>query len=521
MIAALLAVGVVGCAVGPDYVAPQISAPEAWHAELRGGATAQAADPQALARWWTTLDDPMLTSLIERAVQGNLDVKKAKARVREARARRGINQADLFPTLSATGPGTYGRGSANVSTDRGSVEISARESYSVGLNASWEVDVFGGVRRSVEVATADLQASGEDLRNVLVSLLGEVALNYIEVRTFQNRLAVAEANLAAQTETHELTAIRVAAGLTTVLDLEQAKYNLESTRSQIPTLHSGLEEAKNRLAILLGERPGAVHVELAARHPIPVPPLEVAIGVPADLLRRRPDIRQAERKLASQTAQIGVATAELYPKFSLVGSIGFSALDLTNLLSATSRAYSIGPSVSWRLFDAGAVRKNIEVQSALQEQALIQYEATVLTALEEVENALVAFAEEQRRREALRNAAQAAERAVALAQSQYDAGMVDFRSVLDAQRSLLSLQDQLAQSEGSITSNVVRLYKALGGGWTSLPAEDASGRSRDSGTAISQLESIGLKAGRRPREGATPESTGPDASGGAPGAARS
>jgi NodT family efflux transporter outer membrane factor (OMF) lipoprotein len=358
--------------------------------------------------------------------------------------------------------------------DRGSVEVPARESYSVGLDASWEVDVFGGVRRSVESATADLQASGEDLRSVLVSLLGEVALNYIEVRTIQARLAVAEANLAAQTETYELTAIRVQAGLTTALDLEQATYNLDSTRSQIPTLQSGLGEARNRLAILLGEHPGAVHAELAARQPIPVPPLEVAVGLPADLLRRRPDVRQAERKLAAQTAQIGVATAELYPKFSLVGSITLSALDLTNLFSATSRAFSIGPSVSWRLFDAGAIRKNIEVQSALQEQALIQYEATVLTALEEVENALVAFAEEQRRREALRNAAQAAERAVTLAQAQYGAGMVDFRSVLDAQRSLLSLQDQVVQSEGSVASDLVRLYKTLGGGWAPLVSPGAA-----------------------------------------------
>jgi len=475
MAAALLALVCTGCAVGPDYVAPQISAPQAWNAELRSGATAQPADPQVLASWWTTLNDPILTDLIRRAFQGNLDLKKSKARVREARARRGINQADLLPTLNATASGTYSRGSANVSTDRGSVEVSARESYSVGLDAGWEVDVFGGVRRSVEAATAELQASGEDLRNVLVSLLGEVALNYIEMRTFQVRLAVAEANLAAQSETYELTAIRVQAGLTTALDLEQAKYNLESTRSQIPTLQSGLEEAKNRLAILLGEDPGAVHAELSARQTIPVPPLEVAVGVPADLLRRRPDVRQAERKLAAQTAQIGVATAELYPKFSLVGSIGLSALDLTNLLSATSRAYSIGPSVSWRLFDAGAVRKNIEVQSALQEQALIQYEAAVLTALEEVENALVAFVAGQRRRESLRNATQAAERAVALAQAQYGAGMVDFLRVLDAQRSLLSLQDQLAQSEGTITSNVVRLYKALGGGWTALAAGEAAG----------------------------------------------
>jgi len=454
-----------GCAVGPNYVRPEISAPQGWHAALGGGATAQPTDAQVLASWWTTLEDPILTRLIGRAVQGNLDLKKAQARVREARARRGVSQSDLFPTLKATGSATRSRNSGEAST--------AQDSYAVGLDASWELDVFGGVRRSVEAATADLQASEEDLRIVLVSLLGEVALNYIEARTFQARLAVAEANLAAQTETYELTAVRVQAGLTTALDLEQATYNLENTRSQIPTLRSGLEEAKNRLAILLGEHPGAVHAELAERQPIPVPPLEVAVGVPADLLRRRPDVRQAERKLAAQTAQIGVATAELYPKFSLLGSIGLSALDLTKLVSAASRTYSIGPSVSWRLFDAGAVRKNIQVQSALQEQALIQYEATVLTALEEVENALVAFVEEQRRREALREASRAAERAVALAQAQYGAGMVDFRSVLDAERSLLTLQDQLAQSEGTVTSNVVRLYKALGGGWTPLVAGEA------------------------------------------------
>jgi NodT family efflux transporter outer membrane factor (OMF) lipoprotein len=485
-VAALVVLAFTGCAVGPDYVAPQISAPQAWHADLRSGATPQPVDPQTLASWWTTLNDPTLASLIDRAVRRNLDLKKARARVREARARRGISQAELFPTLSATGSVTYSRGSGNLSTAQASVAVPERESYAIGLDAGWEVDVFGGVRRSVEAATADLQASGEDLRNVLVSLLGEVALNYIEVRTFQGRLAVAEANLAAQAESRTLAAVRLEVGLTTALDVEQATYNLESTRAQIPTLQSGLEEAKNRLAILLGEPPGAVHADLAERRPIPVPPLEVAVGVPADLLRRRPDVRQAERKVAAQTAQIGVATAELYPKFSLVGSIGLSALDLTNLFSASSRAFSVGPTMSWRLFEAGAIRKNIEVQSALQEQALIQYEATVLTALEEVENALVAFVEEQRRREALRDATRAAERAVALAQAQYGAGMVDFRSVLDAQRSLLSLQDQLAQSEGAVTSNVVRVYKALGGGWSSLvpiEADVASGAGAPPGEA--------------------------------------
>ncbi|MCX5733661.1 MAG: efflux transporter outer membrane subunit [candidate division NC10 bacterium] len=452
-----------GCAVGPDYVPPATSAPQAWHTALQGGAAAEQMDPQGLASWWTTLNDPTLTSLIERAARNNLDLRKARARVREARASRGISQSGLFPTLDAKASATRSRSSQNGMGDTQDVYANA-----TGFDASWELDLFGGVRRSVEVATATLQANTEDLRNVLVSLLAEVALNYIEARTYQVRLGIAEANLKTHGETVALTTVRFEAGLTTALDVEQATYNRESTRSQVPTLQSGLEESKNRLAVLLGEQPGGVQAELAEHRPVPVTPSEVLVGVPADVLRRRPDVRQAERKLAAQTAQVGVATAELYPKLSLLGSIGLDALTLTNLFSAASQTYSVGPSLSWRLFDAGAVRKKIEVQSALQEQALIQYEATVLTALQEVENALVAYAEEQRRREALRGATQAAERAVALARAQYGAGMVDFRSVLDAERSLLSYQDQLAQSEGAVTANLVRLYKALGGGWTSL-----------------------------------------------------
>jgi outer membrane protein, multidrug efflux system len=456
-----------GCAVGPDYVPPATSAPQAWHTALEGGAAAEEMDPQALASWWTTLNDPTLTGLIERAARNNLDLRKARASVREARASRGVSQAGLFPTLDASASATRSRSSQSGMGDTQDVYANA-----IGFDAGWELDVFGGVRRSVEAATATLQANTEDLRNVLVSLLAEVALNYIEARTYQARLGIAEANLKTHEETVALTTARFEAGLTTALDVEQATYNRESTQSQVPTLQSGLEESKNRLAVLLGEQPGGVQTELAEHRPVPVIPSEVLVGVPADVLRRRPDVRQAERKLAAQTAQVGVATAELYPKFSLLGSIGLDALTLTNLFSAASRTYSAGPSLSWRLFDAGAVRKKIEVQSALQEQALIQYEATVLTALQEVENALVAYAKEQRRREALRGATQAAERAVALAHAQYGAGMVDFRSVLDAERSLLSYQDQLAQSEGAVTSNLVRLYKALGGGWTSLPPEE-------------------------------------------------
>jgi NodT family efflux transporter outer membrane factor (OMF) lipoprotein len=423
-------------------------------------------DPQALAAWWTTLNDPELSSLIDRAVLGNLDLKKALARVREARARRGMAKADLFPTLDATGSATWSRSSKDTGTGKTS------DLYAASFDAGWELDIFGGVRRSVEAAEADLRTGHEGLRDVLVSLLAEVALNYVEVRTFQTRLTVAEANLEAQNETYQLTLWRYQAGLSDELAVQQARYNLENTRSQIPTLRTGLEEAMNRIAVLLGEQPGKIHEEVKKQVPIPVTPLKVAVGVPADLLRRRPDVRRAESQLAAQTARVGVATADLYPKFTLSGSIGLEALSMSNLSSSGIWSLSGGPGITWAIFKAGAIRQNIEVQSALEEQYFIAYEAAVLSALEEIENALVAYAEEQQRRQSLSEATQAAQKAVELAQHKYQAGLTDFSNVLDAQRSLLSFQDQLAQSNGTVTSNLVRLYKAVGGGWTSLAPND-------------------------------------------------
>ncbi len=428
---------------------------------MGGGLNAQE-DPQTLSKWWTTLKDPVLSGLIQRAVYGNLDLKKARARIREARARRGIAKSALFPTVDASSSAVRSRSSE----DRGMGQTDTL--YSAGLDASWELDIFGGVRRSVETADANIEAAQEGLRDVLVSLLAEVALNYIDVRAYQARLTVAESNLGSQNETLQLTQWRYEAGLSDRLDVEQAHYNLENTQSQIPPLRTGAEQAMNRIAVLLGEEPGTVHKELETYTAIPAIPLQVAVGVPADLLRRRPDVRQTERDLAAQTAKIGVATADLYPKFTLNGSIGLEAFSLGNLFTSGSRTFSAGPSVTWRVFDAGAIRQNIEVQSALQEQYLITYEAAVLNALKEVENAVVAYGEEQNRRESLREATGAAQRAVDLAQLKYQAGLSDFLNVLIAQRSLISFQDQLVQSDGTVVSNLVRLYKALGGGWTSL-----------------------------------------------------
>jgi len=460
-----------GCAtVGPDYAAPETPMPKTWQIPAESGLVSGHQNIEALADWWSILDDPVFTNLAESAVSGNLDLKEARARVREARARRGISKAALSPTVDAGGSARSSRSSEEIGGG------SERELYAAGFDAAWELDVFGGNKRALEAAEAELQASEADLRDVYISLLAEVALNYIDLRSFQTRLSIAEANLDAQEETYNITRWRRQAGLTTQLDVEQSKYNLEQTRAQIPVLQTGLEQTKNRLAVLIGKHPGSLEETLAEHKAIPVPPLEVAVGVPAEILRRRPDVRRAERLLAARTAQIGVATADLYPRFSLFGSIGLEALSPDKLFSSGSRTHGIGPTVTWPLFNAGAIRSNIEVQSALQQQALIRYEAAVLTALEDVENALVAYAKEQRRRESLTEATEAARRAVDLAQKQYSSGLIEFGNVLIAQRSLLSLEDQLAVSEGGVTANLIALYKSLGGGWKSLvPDSDAKG----------------------------------------------
>jgi NodT family efflux transporter outer membrane factor (OMF) lipoprotein len=470
LLAAIMVLTLAGCAaVGPDYLPLEPEPQEKWHTDLQGGLTADQLNPEILAHWWTTLNDPQLSNLEERAVKGNLDLKEARARILEARALRGISKANLFPTVDGGGLVTERRFSENSNTgDRNTL-------YAAGFDSGWELDIFGGVRRSVEAAQANLEATQEDLHDVLVSLLAEVALNYVEVRTFQGRLEVTQANIKTLQETYELNQSRYQAGIIDELAVQESLRLLETSRSQIPALETGLEAAKNRLAVLLGEQPGKLHQELAAKRLLPAVPTTVAVGIPAETLRHRPDIRRAERFLAAQTAKIGVATADLYPKFRLFGTIGLESISTGDFFKYSSRAWSFGPSVSWNIFDAGAIRQNIEVQTARQEQALIQYESAVLQALEEVENALVAYAKEQDRRDSLTKAEAAAERATLLAQDQYEVGLVDFNNVLDAQRALLILQDQLAQSEGRVTSNLVRLYKALGGGWTFLqPAADQS-----------------------------------------------
>jgi len=448
-----------GCAVGPNYMAVRPLAPQKWHAKLQERLCAGQLDPKTMARWWTTLDDPELTSLEELAVKDNLDLKEAWARVREARAQRGIEGAGLFPTLDASGSATKQRSSKN-----SGMGIKSRL-YRIGFDAGWELDVFGGIRRGIEAAQADLEGQQEGLHEVLVSLMAEVALNYVDVRTYQARLAAAYANIKAQKEIYDLNRSRYQAGLIDELAVQQSLYNLARTRSQVPTLETGLEKAKNRLATLLGKRPGDLEAQLVVPRPIPVPPPRVAVGIPAEALRQRPDVRKAEHNLAAATARIGVAKAELYPKFQLLGTIGLESLSSGDLWEWTSRTWKVGPSISWKIFHWGALRQNVKVQTARQEQALIQYRSTVLKALEEAEDSLVAFAKEQRRMQSLKMAVEAASTALDLAWDRYRAGLVDFSNVMDAEQSLQSFQDELAVSRGTVTSNLIRLNKALGGGW--------------------------------------------------------
>jgi len=463
LVALLLILFLAGCVtVGPDYVRPVTAVSATWHTRLPDGLSAGETDSPSMAAWWTAFNDAELSGLIARAVSNNFDLKKARSRMVEERARRGAAKTDFFPTLDATGSATWSRTDGETGTD------DTNSLYATGFDARWEVDLFGGVRRSVEAAQADLDAARENLRDVLASLLAEVALNYIEVRTYQIRISTVETTLETQNETCRLTVWQHESGLVDELVVQQARYNYEITRSQLPDLRTGLEEALNRIAVLLGEQPGSVHEALKKQEPIPTPSLKTVIGVPADVLRQRPDVRRAERELAAQTARIGVAVADLYPKLSLSGSIGLETVSAGNLFSFGNGNSNAGLQITWPIFNAGVVSRNIEIQSALQEQALIQYKTTVLNALEEVENSLTTYAEEQQKEHSLREAIQAAREVLEMTRQKYEIGLEDFSKVLDAQRSLLSCQDQLTQSDGTKASNVVRLYKAMGGGWTSL-----------------------------------------------------
>jgi NodT family efflux transporter outer membrane factor (OMF) lipoprotein len=455
------------CSVGPNYRQPNIPVRTAWNEAQQNGVSARAAE---LTRWWTEFNDPLLNSLIDRGVRSNLDLRLAEARIREARALRTGAAADQWPGVDASGSYSRSRGSENAfdvsSAGAGPSSFGeSRDLFRSGFDASWEIDVFGGVRRRVEAADATVEASMEDRRNTFVTLLGDIARNYIDLRGFQQRILVARANLKAQQEILDLTRVRFQAGLSSDLEVAQAEAQLNTTAAEIPSLESSLKQAAHRLDVLLGSQPGALWDDLAKESPVPALPSEVLVGLPSELLRRRPDIRRAERQLAAATAQTGAAMADLFPKFSLTGAAGLQSISASDWFTGPSRFWSIGPTIRWPIFDAGRIRANIAVRNAQQEQALAQYEKTILVAFEDVENSLINYSREQERYRTLRDAVAANRRAVEMANELYIRGLADFLNVLDNQRSLFATESALAQSETTMATNLVALYKALGGGW--------------------------------------------------------
>jgi NodT family efflux transporter outer membrane factor (OMF) lipoprotein len=410
--------------------------------------------------WWYNFDDPQLVQLVERARIDNLDVLTAGSRIAQARASLGISKSDRWPIADASGSKTRSQSSEAVGTGQ---EV---DFYRVGLDAVWEWDLFGGTRRSIEASVADLQGRMADHQAATVSVSAETALRYVEIRTLQRRLQIAEGNLSAQLETFELTQFRAQAGLSTELDVQLARSNLESTRARLPDLENQLARTRHSLSVLLGVPPGSLDEELAEPGPIPTASPDVAIGVPAETLRRRPDVRSAEQAVATQSALVGVATAQLYPSLRLSGSIGLEALSVEGLTGGEASAWSFGPSIRLPLFNRGKLRRSVDVQVELLEQSEINYRKAVLGAWAEVEDALASLRAEQERQRAYREAASAAATAVDLSLDLYSAGISDFQAVLEAQRSLYSFEDLLAQSQAGESASLIRLYKALGGGWS-------------------------------------------------------
>lgn len=499
---ALLTILAGGCAVGPDYHKPTVAAPSHWGEPLAGGETNSAA---AVADWWKTFNDPELNSLINRAVQSNLDLRIAQARVREARAQYGITVGNLWPTVDCGSSFNRVRVSKHLPVLNYLPVPSGtpyeNNFYQAGFDASWEIDVFGGRRRAAESAKAQVAAAEFGERDVLVSLLGEVAVNYVQARGYQRQLEIARENIQAQERELAITRNQYTNGLANNLDVEQAATLLATTRADVPTLETGLEASIHRLGILLGQPPEALQAELSTVAPIPATPPEVPVGLPSDLLLRRPDVAQAESQLAAATANIGVAKADLFPKFYLTGIAGYQSVSASDWFTGGSRFWSAGPTVQWNIFDAGRIRSNIKVQNARQEEALAAYENTTLSAFEDVENALVAYAKEQERRRSLEDAVKSSQESLRLANQLYSNGLSNFINVLDAERSLYQAQDALAQSDRTVSTDVIALYKSLGGGWEVEPQQLSSAEpppSGDHNQIASNASSRQAMAGRTP-----------------------
>jgi multidrug efflux system outer membrane protein len=452
-----------GCAVGPQYHPPKVQTPGQWRGLAPSSGNPSMATPEtaSLAEWWKDFKDPVLDSLITRAVQSNLSLQQAQSRIIQARASRLIAGAGKRPSISGSGANTTSGSNSSKSN-----------LFRAGLDAAWEMDFFGGIRRSVEAANANIQTAVEDKRDIMVTLTAEVALNYIELRGFQQQIAIAGKNLDAQRETAEITHKRFDVGFASSLDTANSDAQVAMTQSQIPLLEASEQQTIYALSVLLGYEPSALLSELSPTGAIPVVPPRVPAGLPSDLLERRPDILRAESQFHSAIAQVGVATADLFPKFNLTGSGGVQNLTQGSLANIASGVWSIGPGITFPIFNAGRIRANIKVQNEIAQQALLAYRQTVLTALQDVESALIAYAKDQQHRTSLADAVKYNTTAVNLSLKLYTAGEIEFLNLLTAQHNLYASEDALVQADRSIDTDLVALYKALGGGWQNAATND-------------------------------------------------
>jgi outer membrane protein, multidrug efflux system len=452
--APLCALLIGACTVGPNYRAPApaaLSVPEAYYGRAAEG------EPAELARWWERFDDPLLTRLVDEATRDNLDLAAAAARLTQARESLIQARAGLLPTVGASAGAGRDFGPGN-----------DRSSFSVGADAAWEVDLFGRIRRGIEAAGADAEGVYYDREALRVAIAAELATNYVQARLAQEQLAIARDTLAIADDNLQIATWRRQAGLVSSLDVEQARAARAQNAASIPNIENGFASATYRIAVLTGRAPGALTAELTAARPIPKGPRDVAIGIPADTLRQRPDVRRAERSLAAATARIGVAEAQLYPDLRLSGNIGTSAFSLGGLFNAITGG--IFSSLSQTLFDGGRLRSQLRSQRAATEGALAAYRQSVLTSLEDVENALIALNAARVRQAQFAIAFEAANNSAILARIQYRSGLTDFQQLLEAERSLLSARDGMASSRGDEALALVQLYRALGGGWDSAAA---------------------------------------------------
>ncbi len=450
-----------GCAVGPNYKPPQTSVAASF---ANSPADAASADETALATWWKGFKDAKLDRLVRQAIAHNHDLRIATANLKEARALRRLTTFDLAPTVRANAGYANSRLSEADAPPGTSRDERKGEFYDAGFDATWELDFFGRVRRSVQAASAEVGAVEATRLDVLVSVTSEIARNYFELRGLQNQRAVAHKNAGVQTETLKMTQSLLEGGRGTAFDVSRSRSQLNLTLSTIPPLDAAIQKTIYRLSVLTGQQPTTLTADLSTPAPLPSAMPLLALGNPEMLLRRRPDIRSAERSLAAATARIGVETADLFPRVTFIGRVGLQADTFAGLGASGAGTWNFGPRITWAAFDIGRVKARIKAADARTEASLAFYERTVLTALEETEGALVDFGHEQARRQLLQESAQASQQAADLARQRYDAGATDFLSVLDAERTLLESQDRLAASETRTVTALVAVYKALGGG---------------------------------------------------------